>query len=76
MASSETLRHYGTAATIDIIGEDLLHNIVVRLPTTSFASAACVSRSWNVVCERVLSRPKLASACSSNDSLEVALFKP
>ncbi|KAJ0804310.1 putative F-box domain-containing protein [Helianthus annuus] len=73
MASSETLRHCGTAATIDIIGEDLLHNIFSRLPATSFASAACVSRSWNVVCERVLSRPKLASACSSNDSLEVAV---
>ncbi|XP_076929343.1 F-box/LRR-repeat protein At5g63520-like [Bidens hawaiensis] len=46
---------------IDVIGDDLLHNIV----TTSFAYAACVNRSWNVICERVLSRPKLSSLNSS-----------
>ncbi|KAJ0613823.1 putative F-box domain-containing protein [Helianthus annuus] len=62
-----------TPATIDLIGEDLLHNIVARLPATSFASAACVSRSWNLVCERVLSRPKLASACSFNRSYQAAV---
>ncbi|KAL9994939.1 putative F-box domain, FIST domain, F-box-like domain superfamily protein [Helianthus debilis subsp. tardiflorus] len=62
-----------TPATIDLIGEDLLHNIVARLPATSFASAACVSRSWNLVCERVLSRPKLASACSFNPSYQAAV---
>ncbi|KAJ0617593.1 putative F-box domain, FIST, C-domain, F-box-like domain superfamily protein [Helianthus annuus] len=60
-------------ATIDLIGEDLLHNIVARLPATSFASAACVSRSWNLVCDRVLCRPKLSAACSFNHSLQVAV---
>ncbi|XP_076939447.1 F-box/LRR-repeat protein At5g63520-like [Bidens hawaiensis] len=58
---------------IDLIGEDLLQNIVARLPATSFAYAACVNRSWNVVCERVLSRPKLSSACSFNPSLQIAV---
>ncbi|KAJ0938537.1 putative F-box domain-containing protein [Helianthus annuus] len=61
------------AAAIDIIGEDLLQSIVSRLPATSFASAACVSRSWNLLCERVLSRPKLSSACSVNPSLQEAV---
>lgn len=59
--------------TIDLIGEDLLQNIVARLPAVSFASAACVSRSWNLVCDRVLCRPKLSSACSFNPSLQVAI---
>ncbi|KAK1413277.1 hypothetical protein QVD17_35048 [Tagetes erecta] len=61
------------AATIDLIGEDLLHNIVARLPAISFASAASVSRSWNIVCDRVLCRPKLSSACSFNPSLQAAV---
>ncbi|KAJ0701877.1 putative F-box domain-containing protein [Helianthus annuus] len=65
--------HSGIAAAIDIIGEDLLQSIVSRLPATSFASAACVSRSWNLLCERVLSRPKLSSACSVNPSLQDAV---
>ncbi|KAJ0785385.1 putative F-box domain-containing protein [Helianthus annuus] len=69
--TSQTLRQCGITAPIDVISEDLLQNIVARLPATSFASAACVSRSWNVVCDRVLSRPKFASACSLNRSLEV-----
>ncbi|KAJ0785344.1 putative F-box domain-containing protein [Helianthus annuus] len=71
--TSQTLRQCGIAAPIDVINEDLLQNIVARLPATSFASAACVSRSWNLVCDRVLSRPKLASACSINRSLEDAV---
>ncbi|KVH98118.1 F-box domain, cyclin-like protein [Cynara cardunculus var. scolymus] len=66
-------RPCGVAATIDFIGEDLLQNIVARLPAFSFASAACVSRSWNLVCDRVLCRPKLSSACSFNFSLHVAV---
>ncbi|KAJ0603631.1 putative F-box domain-containing protein [Helianthus annuus] len=71
--TSQTLRQCGIAAPIDVISEDLLQNIVARLPATSFASAACVSRSWKVVCDRVLSRPKFASACSLNRSLENAV---
>ncbi|KAI3806969.1 hypothetical protein L1987_22889 [Smallanthus sonchifolius] len=71
--TSRTLPPSGIAATIDLIGEDLLQNIVARLPATSFASAASVSRSWNTVCDRVLCRPKLSSACSFNPSLQVAV---
>ncbi|XP_071686437.1 F-box/LRR-repeat protein At5g63520 [Rutidosis leptorrhynchoides] len=60
-------------STIDLIGEDLLHNIFTRLPAISFASAACVNRTWNLVCDRVLCRPKLSSATSINSSLQVAV---
>ncbi|CAI9267316.1 unnamed protein product [Lactuca saligna] len=72
-STSRTTPPCGIAATIDLIGEDLLQNIVARLPAFSFASAACVSRSWNLVCDRVLCRPKLSSACSFSSSLEVAV---
>ncbi|XP_052295766.1 F-box/LRR-repeat protein At5g63520 isoform X4 [Citrus sinensis] len=44
--------------------EDVLHNILSRLPAKSFASAACVNKSWNCVCNSILSRPRIASACS------------
>ncbi|KAI7732287.1 hypothetical protein M8C21_028000, partial [Ambrosia artemisiifolia] len=68
--ASKPLRQSGITTSIDTIGQDLLHDIVSRLPATSFASAACVSRSWNLLCDRILSRPKLASACSDNSPLE------
>ncbi|KAI3684421.1 hypothetical protein L6452_33645 [Arctium lappa] len=73
LPSPSPSRPCGVAATIDLIGEDLLQNIVARLPAFSFASAACVNRSWNAVCDRVLCRPKLSSACSFNSSLQVAV---
>ncbi|XVF08677.1 hypothetical protein REPUB_Repub07fG0023700 [Reevesia pubescens] len=53
----------------DAVNDDILQNILFRLPALSFASAACVSKSWNKVCDRVLSCPKLASALSLNPSL-------
>ncbi|KAJ0579725.1 putative F-box domain-containing protein [Helianthus annuus] len=59
--------------SIDDLNIDLLGNIVGRLPAVHFASADCVSRSWNRACRRVLSRPKLSSACSFNPDLEVAV---
>ncbi|XP_059661668.1 F-box/LRR-repeat protein At5g63520 isoform X2 [Cornus florida] len=65
-------RHGGRSG-IDLIGEDLLQTVLSRLPALSFASAACVSRSWNTVCKRILSRPKLSSALSLNPSLQVAV---
>ncbi|XP_057804838.1 F-box/LRR-repeat protein At5g63520 isoform X2 [Salvia miltiorrhiza] len=60
-------------ATIDDLGDDLMQNILTRLPALSFASAACVSRSWNSLCHRVLSVPKLCSAVSFNPTLENAV---
>ncbi|KAL4364285.1 hypothetical protein GQ457_04G015030 [Hibiscus cannabinus] len=48
------------------ISDDLLQNILSRLPATSFASAASVSKTWNAACSRILSRPKLSSAISTN----------
>ncbi|XWS51433.1 hypothetical protein CRYUN_Cryun12cG0176200 [Craigia yunnanensis] len=43
------------------------------LPTSSFASAAGVSKAWNSTCTHILSRPKLSSAISLNPSPLVAL---
>ncbi|KAG8496523.1 hypothetical protein CXB51_007640 [Gossypium anomalum] len=55
------------------VNDDILQNILFRLPASSFASAACVSKSWNKVCDRVLTCPKLASALSLNPSLPDAV---
>ncbi|GMY15141.1 F-box/LRR-repeat protein At5g63520-like [Fagus crenata] len=55
------------------INDDVLQNILARLPALPFASAACVSKSWNRVCNRILTRPKLASALSLNPSLHGAV---
>ncbi|KAJ0756264.1 F-box/LRR-repeat protein At5g63520 [Helianthus annuus] len=59
--------------TIDDLSIDLLGNIVSRLHSVDFASADCVSRSWNRACCRVLCRPKLSSACSLSSDLQVAV---
>ncbi|XP_043813413.1 F-box/LRR-repeat protein At5g63520 isoform X3 [Manihot esculenta] len=53
------------------LSEDILEKILRRLPAPSLASAACVSKLWYQNCNRILSRPKLASAISLNPSLEV-----
>uniref|UniRef100_A0A164VXJ3 FIST C-domain domain-containing protein n=1 Tax=Daucus carota subsp. sativus TaxID=79200 RepID=A0A164VXJ3_DAUCS len=58
-------------SSIDALGDDLLRNVLSRLPSSSFAFAACVSRYWNHVCDTVLCTPKLSSALSSNPSLQV-----
>ncbi|XVF49588.1 hypothetical protein PTKIN_Ptkin04bG0024900 [Pterospermum kingtungense] len=55
------------------VNDDILQNILLRLPALSFASAACVSKTWNKVCGSVLSCPKLASALSLNPSLPDAV---
>ncbi|KAL9384204.1 hypothetical protein Peur_024527 [Populus x canadensis] len=55
------------------INEDLVQNILKRTPATSFASAACVSKSWNHNCNQILSKPKLTSAFSLNPDPKVAL---
>ncbi|KAK8686330.1 hypothetical protein V6N13_125355 [Hibiscus sabdariffa] len=55
------------------VNDDILQNILFRLPASSFASAACVRKSWNRVCNRVLAYPKLASALSRNPSFPDAV---
>lgn len=62
------------ATCFALINEDLLHSIISKLTATSFASAACVNKSWNRICKRVLSRPKLASALSLDPSPHVLYF--
>lgn len=56
-----------------LVNDDVVQNILGRLPALSFASAACVNKSWNHLCNRILSRPKLASALSLNPSLHVSV---
>ncbi|KAJ9163911.1 hypothetical protein P3X46_023533 [Hevea brasiliensis] len=61
------------ASGFSLVSEDVIENILSRLPALSFASAACVSKCWNKVCGRILSRPKFASALSLNPSLHDAV---
>ena len=60
------------ASGFSLVSEDIIENILSRLPALSFASASCVSKCWNKVCVRILSKPKLASALSLNPSLHVS----
>lgn len=57
-----------------LLNGDIVHNIIGRLPALSFAAASCVSKSWYHICNRILSRPKLASALSLDPSLQVRLY--
>ncbi|KAH0852286.1 hypothetical protein HID58_049781 [Brassica napus] len=66
-------------AFIASMNDDLLQNILQRLPAKPFAFASCVNRSWNIVCNRILSRPKMVSAFSRNphqfEAVEEAIDK-
>ncbi|XP_050225671.1 F-box/LRR-repeat protein At5g63520 [Mercurialis annua] len=55
------------------INEDIVEKILTKLPALALASAACVCKSWHLSSNRILSRPKLASAISLNPSLDVAI---
>ncbi|XP_022994367.1 F-box/LRR-repeat protein At5g63520-like [Cucurbita maxima] len=63
----------GGGGGIPPLNDDILRNIIGRLPARSFASAACVCKTWNSVCNRILCRPKFSSAVSLNPSLHVAV---
>eukprot|EP01018_Ginkgo_biloba_P003231 Gb_38018 [translate_table: standard] len=60
-------------AAVDSLGYDVWNDILRRLPAKSFASAACVSRTWRNSAAKILSRPKLMSAVSENLNLEAAV---
>ncbi|KAL1204002.1 F-box/LRR-repeat protein [Cardamine amara subsp. amara] len=64
--TSKKKTHTADMIFINSMNEDLLNNILLRLPAKSFAFASCVNRSWNRVSNRILSRPKLISAFSQN----------
>ncbi|WCJ36281.1 F-box/LRR-repeat protein At5g63520 [Euphorbia peplus] len=57
----------------DSLNEDIVENILRRLAASSFASASCVCKTWYQHSNRILSRPKLASALSLNSSPEDAV---
>ncbi|KAJ0925114.1 putative F-box-like domain superfamily protein [Helianthus annuus] len=60
------------ATIINDLCMNLLENILARLPAVDFASADCVNHLWHLVCARILSRPKLSSACSFSNYPQVA----
>ncbi|KAG9131638.1 hypothetical protein Leryth_009391 [Lithospermum erythrorhizon] len=61
-------------SNIDVLGEDVVHKILEKLPALSCGSAACVCRLWNrIITSRILSVPKLLSAFSLNSSLQDAV---
>ncbi|KAL6280881.1 hypothetical protein ACE6H2_017762 [Prunus campanulata] len=54
--------------------DDVSVNILARPPAVSFASsAACVGKTWNQSCNKILSRPQFSSALSLNPDLHAAL---
>lgn len=55
------------------LGEDVIIDIMKRLPAKSVACAACVCRSWRNHAANILSTPKLTSALSQNPQLEAAM---
>ncbi|XP_061988160.1 F-box/LRR-repeat protein At5g63520-like isoform X1 [Rosa rugosa] len=71
-SDAKQLKTTTAGGLFSLLNDDLLHDILARLPAPSFASAACVSKSWSRTCTLILSRPKLASALSLNPSLQVA----
>ncbi|KAM1739609.1 hypothetical protein ACFX11_015303 [Malus domestica] len=69
-AQLKTDREQGVFSRVD---DDILQNILGRLPGVAFASAACVNTTWNKNCSHMLSRPKFASALSLNSDLHNAI---
>ncbi|QHO12003.1 F-box/LRR-repeat protein [Arachis hypogaea] len=61
----------GNGRSFDSVNKDLLQNILARLPARWFTSAACVSKLWSSVCNRILTRPKFSYALSLNPSLSI-----
>ncbi|KAE9608585.1 hypothetical protein Lal_00020779 [Lupinus albus] len=58
---------------LNLLNDDLVQNILSRLHAPSFASAACVTKSWNLICNRILFRPKLSTSLSLNPLLHDAV---
>jgi hypothetical protein len=57
-----------------LVDEEIVQNILSRLPALTFAYAACVNKRWYKICSKILKRPKLASALSLNPFLHVSCF--
>ncbi|RDX82443.1 F-box/LRR-repeat protein, partial [Mucuna pruriens] len=58
---------------ISRLNDDMIYNILARLPALSFATAACVNKTWYRVCTQILFHPKFVSAFSLNPSLMLGL---
>lgn len=63
----------GGSSMPNCLGEDVINDIIKRLPAKSVASAACVCRSWRNQAAKILCTPKLMSALSQNQRLEAAM---
>ncbi|KAF3950229.1 hypothetical protein CMV_023984 [Castanea mollissima] len=56
--SSSNIKTHRTMTTrlssslFTLLNDDILQNILARLPALSFASVTCVSKLWNTVCNR------------------------
>ncbi|CAK7336745.1 unnamed protein product [Dovyalis caffra] len=56
-----------------LMTEEIMQNILSRLPALTFAYATCVDKRWYKTCSQILKRPKLASALSLNPSVHDAV---
>lgn len=63
----------GGGSMPNCLGDDVINDIMKRLPARSMACAACVCRSWRNHAAKILSTPKLISALSQNPQLEAAM---
>ncbi|KAL6175063.1 hypothetical protein ACLB2K_051706 [Fragaria x ananassa] len=63
----------GVVSVFSKVNDDILQNILGRLPAVAFACSACVSKTWNRNCSSILCRPMFVSAMSVNpDACEAA----
>ncbi|KAL6181785.1 hypothetical protein ACLB2K_048434 [Fragaria x ananassa] len=56
----------GVVSVFSKVNDDILQNIMGRLPAVAFACSACVSKTWNRNCSSILCRPMFVSAMSVN----------
>ncbi|KAJ0111308.1 hypothetical protein Patl1_01241 [Pistacia atlantica] len=70
---SSSNNNYKTESELVLKNEGLLYSILCKLPARSFASSACVCKTWHKVCNQILARPKIASAFSLNTTPRISV---